>query len=205
MISVKLLQTAYGLSQSRAAFWAPVLSQLCEMYDVNTNQRVACFLAQIGHESGRLIYTRELWGPTASQLRYERDFSAPWPSSPAEAKHPAFSKNRLAYTLGNSKPGDGKRFMGRGLIQCTGRFNYTQMTARLLDRFDGQTPDFSKAPALMEEPVWAALVTGEFWLSRSLNGYADKYDFAGLTKRINGGYNGLADRQKLYSRLISLI
>lgn len=205
MITSSLLIKAYSAPRKRCEFWAPVLAQLAEMYEINTPQRVACFLAQIGHESGRLIYTKEIWGPTASQIRYERDFSAPWPSSPEEAKKPAFAKNRLAYALGNSKPGDGKRFMGRGLIQCTGRFNYTQMSERLDERFGGHTPDFSKVPALMEEAVWAALVTGEFWLSRGLNAYADKYDFAGMTRRINGGYNGLADRQQLYAKLLAVI
>jgi len=148
--------------------------------------RLACFLAQVGHESGRLRYTREVWGPTPAQRRYE-------PST------------TLSRRLGNVRPGDGARYMGRGLIQVTGRANARQMTRLLRELLGEQVPDFVAAPGLMESPLWAALTAAAFWRSRGLNRYADARDFVGLTRRVNGGINGLADRQALYSAALGAL
>src|SRR6185503_12838834 len=94
-------QRATDLSPKMAARWfSPVESALFE-YGILQPQRIAMWLAQIGHESGGFVYTREIWGPTPAQSRYEG-----------------------REDLGNTQPGDGKRFIGRGLIQTTGRANY---------------------------------------------------------------------------------
>ena len=129
----------------------------------------------MGHESGRLVYVREIWGPTAAQLRYEgrRD-------------------------LGNVEPGDGKRFLGRGLIQVTGRDNYKAAT-RALRAVESRAPDFEQDPVALEQPPWAALSAAWFWHSRGLNALADRGDFLGITKKINGGTNGLDDRLALWA------
>lgn len=185
-VTPALLEMIYGRPRGggKFALWAPILTEVGATYHLDTPQRLAAFLAQIGHESGRLRYTRELWGPTAQQKRYEP------PSS-------------LAKTLGNTQPGDGRRFMGHGLIQVTGRANHRLMTARLRkSRPDLRVPDFEADPAALADPLWAALSAGEFWSARGLNRLADEGDLVRLTRRINGGTNGLADRQALYSQAL---
>lgn len=170
---------------SRATIWMPVLSDVFAQYDISTPQRQACFIAQVGHESGRLRYVKEIWGPTAQQLRYE-PFSS------------------LSKTLGNARVGDGKKYMGRALLQTTGLGNYVRVTQRLRKKFPA-CPDFAATPEALERPFWAAMSAGDYWGMRNLNRFADAYDFAELTRRINGGYNGLADRQLLYGRAYAVL
>lgn len=183
----------FGCSLARAELFVPHINKALLAYDINTPLRIAHFLAQIGHESGGIKYTRELWGPTPQQLRYERDFHAPWPVSPEEAKLPGFSKNRLAFTLGNDASGDGSRYRGRGLIQNTGKTNY-QLAGKAL----GQ--DFVSFPDLLEQPPWAAMAAAEFWKRRGCNELADADDFEAVTRRVNGGTNGIDDRKKLLEK-----
>jgi predicted chitinase len=140
----------------------------------STMLRTAAFVAQLAHESGEFRWMEEIWGPTPAQLRYE---------PPSD----------LAARLGNTEPGDGKRFKGRGPIQITGRFNYTKY-GRLLQR------DLVGQPALAAAPEVAFATAGLFWSTNGLNELADAQDFVTITKRINGGTNGLADRQKYYER-----
>lgn len=154
----------------RAKRWAPALSQAAATWGVLTPAQLAAWLAQIAHESGRLFYVRELWGPTTAQARYE--FRA---------------------DLGNVNRGDGFRYRGRGLIQVTGRANYRAATAGMRAKIGG-CPDFEADPEAMEEPQWAANSAGWYWSSRNLNKLADAGNFVALTRAINGGINGLEDR-----------
>ena len=133
-------------------------------FEINTPARQAAFLAQIGHESGQLRYVRELASGAAYEGRKD---------------------------LGNTQPGDGVRFKGRGLIQITGRANYLKCGEAL-------GLDLIADPELLEQPINACRSAGWFWESRGLNALADAGDFLRITKRINGGTNGLADRQALY-------
>lgn len=144
------------------------LNQTFERADINTPLRTAAFLAQVGYESGGFRYTREIWGPTLAQKRYEgrRD-------------------------LGNTEPGDGKRYLGRGLIQLTGRRNYALAS-------DAFNTDFISEPELLEQPEWATMVAGWYWSVRGINVPADVGDFERVTKLVNGGYNGLEQRAALY-------
>jgi putative chitinase len=95
--------------------------------------------------------------------------------------------------LGNVKPGDGVRFKGRGLIQITGRANYFALGKAF-------GVDFVADPLLLEQPVYAALSAGWYWNSRNLNELADGNFFKTITKRINGGTNGYADREARFLR-----
>lgn len=95
--------------------------------------------------------------------------------------------------LGNTEEGDGVRFKGRGLIQLTGRANYAQAT-------DALGRNFLTEPELLEAPYWATRVSAWFWASRGLNELADAGDFLAITRRINGGTNGLAARQRYWER-----
>jgi putative chitinase len=163
------------------------INATCVKYDISTPIRQLCFLAQVGHESGGLFYTEEL----ASGAAYEG------------------RKN-----LGNTQPGDGVRFKGRGLIQITGRANYGAVGTAL-------GVDFIKNPTLLggknvtvctaQQIQNAALSAGWFWNSRKLNTIADTIDikkaidtgsnlanFVAMTKKINGGTNGLHDRLNRY-------
>lgn len=164
------LQNAVGCTAELAARYASPLSRACEAFGINTPVRLAAFLAQVGHESGSFRYTREMWGPTAAQLRYEGRAD-----------------------LGNTQPGDGALFLGRGLIQLTGRANARQARDELR-RAGFDAPDFESRPELLEDDEWACLVAGWFWKSRGCNERADDGDFEAITRRINGGLNGLADR-----------
>jgi putative chitinase len=173
MITAAQLAQACECSLMRAENWAVPINQAMGLFHIDTPQRMADFLAQIAHESGRLLYVKELWGPTDAQKRYEGRAD-----------------------LGNTQHGDGFRYRGRGLIQTTGRSNYRQARDGLR-RFLPGVPDFEAIPDLLQAPKWAAYSAGLFWATRRLNELADKGDFLGITKKINGGTNGLADRQKL--------
>jgi putative chitinase len=196
-ITPALLVAVYACPPARAAAWAPHLQAACALADIHSAQRLACFLGQLGHESGRLRHTREIWGPTKAQQRYERDFGSAWSKTDP--------RNRLAFALGNTKAGDGRRYLGRGLIQTTGRTNPLMTTLRLRQRLGTGVPDFVATPALLELPLWAALSAGLYWRIKALNRWADAHDFSTLTRRINGGLNGLAERQALYARALGAL
>lgn len=161
-----------------AASWLFAIEAAMEAYEINTPQRQSAFLSQIGHESGGLQYSREIWGPTAAQKRYE-------------GRH----------DLGNTQHGDGERFRGRGLIQVTGRASHARVRDRLRKRFASSgpwVPDFEARPEFLEVPEWAALSAADFWDEHGLNALADAGDFERITRRINGGLNGQADRLERY-------
>ena len=99
--------------------------------------------------------------------------------------------------LGNIQPGDGVKFKGRGLIQITGRANYEALSKDL-------GVDFTSNPELLEGAVYAAESAGWFWKRNNLNAIAET-DFKLLTKRINGGYNGLADRMEFFNNAKEVI
>ena len=166
----------HALSVSIDQYAKPIM-QTMQTYAIDHNSlRVAHFLAQVGHESGELRYSKEIWGPSAAQRRYEgrRD-------------------------LGNTQPGDGKRFMGHGLIQLTGRRNHTKFGEAV------NVDVLTRPEVIANDPNLSALAAGWYWDSgnptgQSLNRYADRDDLLTITRRINGGTNGLNDRRRLYYR-----
>lgn len=165
-----LLRAAVGCTADLAEIYADHLTAACEMYDILGPVRMAAFLAQVGHESRSFKYTAEVWGPTDDQKRYEG-----------------------RKDLGNVQIGDGYFFRGRGLIQVTGRANYTQMAETM-------GLPLLQSPELLEQPRWAALSAAAWWHGHGCNQLADKGDFELLTRRINGGINGLEDRLKRWER-----
>lgn len=200
MLTPSLISDSLGIPQKRADFWLPHLQRATAFAEITSALRLAHWLAQIGHESGRLRHVREIWGPSAAQVRYERDPASAWPTSPQHARSPDCRRNRLAWALGNTRAGDGRRYMGRGLIQVTGRSNHRALTRRLRAALGEQlVPDFEAAPRLLEDPSWAAMSAADYWRARGLNRWADTDDLVTLTRRINGGTNGLADRQAIYA------
>lgn len=176
LLTPAILKAATNSTQQRAELFAPLLSEACAHYEINTPTRLAAFLAQIGHESLSLKYTQELWGPTPAQKRYEGRAD-----------------------LGNTQPGDGKRFKGHGLIQTTGRFNHAAVRDRLRAR-GVDCPDFEAEPDKLAEPYWAAWSACDYWDWKNLNPIADSGNFTLVTQKINGGQNGRADREKRWAR-----
>lgn len=172
----ELLRSAVGCSQELAELFSEPLKAACAFYGIDTPARLAAFLAQIGHESGSFRWVAEIWGPTPAQSRYEgrRD-------------------------LGNTQPGDGERFKGHGLIQTTGRYNHARVRDRLRQRFPN-VPDFEVYPEALTDPQWAALSAADYWDDRGLNALADAGQFAAITRKINGGLNGQADRLARWER-----
>jgi putative chitinase len=166
----KTLAAAIGCTAARAELYAPVIDDACQIFKIDTPARLAAFLAQIGHESGALAYTCEL----ASGDAYEGRAS-----------------------LGNTEPGDGRRYRGHGLIQLTGRHNHRAATNAL--RPYG-APDFEAEPDHLSDPRWAAMSAAWYWQAHGCNELADAGDFEAITRAINGGLNGLEDRQQRWER-----
>jgi putative chitinase len=171
-LTPQIIAAGCGAALSRAALFAQFIQATCDHYQIVQPLDVAAFLAQTGHESEGLMWTAEIWGPTVAQRAYE-------PPSPKASK------------LGNTQPGDGFRFRGRGLIQVTGRRNYSLAAV-------GLDLDLLNHPELLEQPEHAAMSAGWFWASNKLSPIALAGNFVTLTRRINGGTNGLAHRQQLY-------
>lgn len=197
-----------GARIDRATENLPYLEQAMELFCIYTPARQAMFLAEIGHESLGFKYAAEVWGPTLQQLRYERDFNFGWPNSVEQSKDPVFANNRLAYGLGNAAPGEGKRFMGRAWIMVTGHTNYSVLQKQLRLAMPGvDVPDFTQFPKLLEEPLWAAIASGNFWHQHNINTYADAGDIDGASDVINfgrktetiGDSNGYANRLALFN------
>ena len=171
MITILQLKSIMPNAGSRAGTYLPLLNQFMQKYAITGRMRECHFLAQIAHESGELRYTKEL----ASGREYEgrRD-------------------------LGNVKAGDGVRYKGRGLIQITGRSNYTR-----LSRSTGV--DFVNNPQLLELPRWAVMSACWYWNEHGLNELADKDALTAITRKINGGTNGLQERLKYLARAKKVI
>ena len=159
-----------GARIDRAQTFAPILDLAWADFGITTVARQAAFLAQVGHESGGLHWLTELWGPTATQARYE-----------------------TRQDLGNNQPGDGYLYRGRGLIQLTGRANYQAAS-------DALATDFIGTPELLGEPDMAARSAMWFWEKHGLNELADTGDFERATRIINGGLNGYPERLALWAK-----
>ena len=161
---------------SRIDTFIPHLNNYLPKYGIDTPNEVAAFLAQVLHESGGLKWLREIWGPTAAQSRYEG-----------------------RKDLGNTVKGDGKKFLGRGLIQLTGRANYERMSKDMFgDNRLLNTPD------LLATPEYAVKSACIYWKWRNMDAIDDDTNIKDETKRVNGGYNGLADRQQYFDRALKV-
>jgi putative chitinase len=176
----QLLQILPNAGQ-KAGVFVPALNAAMGKYGIVTRLRIAAFIAQIGHESGQLQWVREL-GSDQYLSKYDT--------------------GNLAKRLGNTPEvdGDGQKYRGRGLIQITGRANYEVCSEALFS--DAR---LLNTPELLEHPVYAAMSAAWFWHRAGLNTLADKGEFLTITKRINGGTNGLADREALYERALKVL
>jgi putative chitinase len=172
-VSAEMLVAA-GIHQDKIdAFLAP-LNAACNQFDIVTPQRVCAFLAQVAWESDDFKYTSEIWGPTAQQQRYDGRTD-----------------------LGNSTPGDGYKYRGRGLIQITGRANYSEVSTALY----GTPQKLLYQPELLEQTDAACLSAAWWWFRHGLNELADVGDFVAITKRINGGTATLPQRMAIWKTI----
>ncbi len=178
-ITQQQLQQILPNAGQTAGVFVPVLNTAMVRFQIVGTKRIAAFIAQIGHESGQFRYLREL-GNDQYLSKYDT--------------------GSLAKRLGNTPEadGDGQKYRGRGLIQITGRANYMMCGEAL-------ALDLINQPELLEKPQHACMSAAWFWASRGLNTLADAGQFDTITRRINGGQNGAADRQILYARALKVL
>lgn len=204
-LTAEQVQRCTGATLDNAELYLPFLQGTCKAYDITSPRRMAGFLSQIGHESQNLSTLEESLNYSVdgllntfkrhriSALDCQRFGRRPGHAADQEAiantvYGGAFGRERL----GNTQPGDGWRFKGRGLKQLTGRDNYTRCGYALNE-------DFITHPDRLLMPVNAALSAGWFWFVNRLNVQADKGDIVAMTKIVNGGENGLGERTALWN------
>jgi len=181
--------------------WYKALNEILPVYEINTPQRVAAFLAQCAHESGNFVFLKENLNYKAASLR--KVFPKYFPDDAIAAEYankPEKIANRVyANRMGNSDEasGDGFRYLGRGLIQLTGKNNYTFFAASI------DTP-LEEIPEYLQTFEGAVQSACFFWEQNKLNQWADSGDILTLTKRINGGTIGLEDRIKHYNHALHI-
>lgn len=184
-ITAQHLAAIAGRRTNLMAALADWLNQLCPLYEIDTPQEFCHFLAQACHETDHFVTLREYASGRAYEGRVD---------------------------LGNTQPGDGVRFKGRGIFQTTGRANYLQLGIK-----KGRRDLFINNPALLEQPEYAVWSACEYWRTRGLNDIANHADSDVLKKKyrgnivdvspveyislaINGGYNGMEERKKFYAK-----
>ena len=185
-----------------ADHWHEALAQLLPDYEITTPKRIAAFIAQCAHESGGFRFVSENLNYKAESLmkvfpKYFHDMG----TAKAYEKQPAKIANKIyASRMGNGDEasGDGFRYRGRGLIQLTGKDNYTWFAASI------ETP-VEQAAQYLETFEGAAQSACWFWENNNLNKWADLGDIEKMTKIINGGTIGLEDRKKHYAHALHIL
>lgn len=184
--------------------WFDALSQLLPDYEINTPQRMAAFLAQCAHESGEFTALKENLNYKAATLR--KIFPKYFPTdeianqyASMPNKQQAIANKVYANRMGNGDEasGDGYRYCGRGLIQLTGKDNYSWFAASLEISVEEAAQYLETFEGACQSACW-------FWETNKLNQWADKGDILTLTKRINGGTIGLEDRIKHYEHALHI-
>ena len=182
--------------------WHEALDQLLDDYGINTPQRVAHFIAQCAHESGNFRFIRENLNYSAQGL--QGTFRKYFPTLELEQQYqrqPERIANRVyASRMGNGDEasGDGWRYCGRGLIQLTGKDNYTFFAGSLGIPVEEAAEYLATFEGAAQSACW-------FWEQNNLNRFADAGDIKGLTRAINGGYIGLEDRIHHYEHALHVM
>lgn len=211
-LNAEYLMAATGAKRENAEKFLPFIQGACKAYDITTPMRVAGFLSQVGHESGGLASLQEnlnykveailkLFGrhriSEEDARRYGRNEATGQKADQKALADILYGGEFGRKNLGNTEPGDGSAFIGRGLKQLTGRSNYKRCG-------DAIGVDLIANPDLLLQPAYAALSAAWFWKTNNLNALADKGDVPGMTKRINGGTIGLDQRQALYTKAMAI-
>jgi len=171
--------------------WLDPLIETFNRYEINTPKRQASFIGQCQHESYNFRSLQENLNYSAEALcrvwpsRFiSLDDAQPYNRNPEKIANKVYGGR-----MGNTDIGDGWKYIGRGLIQITGKLNYTLAG-------DALRTDFIHTPEIVLQPRYAALTAGWYWNKRNLNKDADAADYKGMTQKINGGLTGLVDRIK---------
>lgn len=184
-----------------AATWSKEVNALFPRYEVTTLLRIAAFFAQCGHESNGFTVLKENLNYSAAGLL------AIWPSRFTQktvgeyVRKPEKIANKVyADRIGNGSEGsgDGWKYRGRGLIQLTGKSNYLAFAKAIGLRFEEIVPYIETKAGALESACW-------YWTVNKLNAVADTGDMRKMTKIINGGLNGIADREARYTQIKSIL
>jgi len=185
-----------------AEHWYEALCEVLPDYDINTPSRMAAFLAQTAHESGGYRAIKENLNYKAASLR--KVFPKYFPTDElanAYAQKPEMIANRVyggRMGNGDEHSGEGYKYCGRGLIQLTGKDNYTRYAQATEQSLDEASEHLTTFEGCVQSAAW-------FWEANNLNQYADSGDILTMTKRINGGTLGLEDRQKHYTHALHVL
>lgn len=203
MTKEQFLQIVPSVSPNIVDTVVKLVNEYAPQFEINTPRRMAAFLANVSHESGAFRHVREIWGPTEAQRGYEGRAS-----------------------LGNTEQGDGKKFMGRGYIQITGRANYAALGKYLYSKnLLENANDILRTPAILESPSMAMLSAMWFWhVYKNLNSIMDnpdtyKYPYKGVNRtpfeytciRVNGVNNktnwpnGIDERRSYYKQALKVL
>jgi len=180
--------------------WLEPLEETFAKYDISTPKRQAAFIGQCAHESGNFKILQENLNYSAEGLMKT------WPSrfptkevADQYARQPAKIAGKVYNgRLGNTSEEEAAKYLGRGLIQLTGKENYEHCGEAI-------GVSLSDQPNLLAEPHYAALSAGWFWNKKGLNALADAGDYETMTKRINGGLIGLDDRKAKIAKALSVL
>ncbi len=204
LITVEQFQRAAGVKAEIAGKWHPHIAAALQQVDITTPRRIAAFVAQTGHESGGFTRIVESFNYSVAGLAIFSQLTvgqrealgrhADERSLPAERQR-AIANLAYGNRMGNKAPDDGWKYRGRGLIQLTGLDSYLACGRAL-------GIDLITSPDLLESPQYAALSAAWFWSENGLNALADIGDIVKITRRINAGLAGLAERQALYKQAI---
>jgi putative chitinase len=204
MITLSLLQKVCPKTKKEVLErYVDPLNKICKQYGILDNhKRVAAFLAQVAHESGGFNFTRENLNYSAKALQsvFRKYFSTEALAKQYERKPEQIANRVYASRMGNGdeKSGDGWAYRGRGLIQLTGKDNYTRFASSIKKTLK-ETVEY------LETNEGAVVSAAWFWDTNKLNTFCDKDDFVTLTKRINGGTNGLEDRKHHYELALKVL
>jgi putative chitinase len=204
MITLNLLQQVCSKTKKEVLEpYITPLNMICKTHGILDNhKRTAAFLAQVAHESGGFNFTRENLNYSAKALQsvFRKYFPTEKDALAYERKPEQIANRVYANRMGNGdeKSGDGWLYRGRGLIQLTGKDNYSRFAKSIDKKLEEAIPYLETHEGAVASAAW-------FWTTNKLNTFCDRDDFVGLTRRINGGTNGLADRQHHYDLALKIL
>jgi putative chitinase len=204
LTTIRLLDVMRDAGVDRAAAFIGPLNQALIRWGITTNADIAAFLAQAAHESSQLRRLEENLNYSAEALvrvwpqRFTREQAEACAHQPEKIANKVYCA-RLGN--GDEASGDGWRFRGRGIFQLTGRRNYQDCSIAIA----GDADTLLMNPEFLAEPAYACESAGWFWHVRGLSGLAERGGFEEITRRINGGLNGLNERVAFWNRAIAML
>lgn len=182
LITLEQLKKIYrNGKEEKLKLYVEAFNQVFPKFEINTPKRIAAFLGQVAVESGELKYDREL--PSRWNKKNPKD--------PNEQTGTLYENRKL---LGNNKPGDGPKYIGRGILQLTGRANYTDMSKKL-------NRDLVNNPDLACDPMVSVEIACQYFKDRKLLAFADAWNLDEVTKRVNGSAKLHHDQRVAYSEM----